>query len=580
LTDQPTVWQALGIPATREVRDIRRAYAARLKECHPEEDPDGFQRLRAAYESALRAARGAADVAGALRPTAVAEAVPQVQPSALSSEAICPQPTDEDHQHFEAAVAKLEQLLKTPEQPDPATLDAALNAVLDSPGAFHVGTWSALDRRLARLLLDSVPKSDAILYNVVQRLGWARADVVTVRAKEVVAVVTRVADLAMVAKLRSGTDADARAFQLFSQPAPKSWLIRRAKALYLDHAVRDFFNKTLKARPTLTLWLDRTSADTWLKIFGRPRVSGRGLAAMPILSAIAVAATYSAGVFGVLPQDSRRTALLTALCIGPALVLLKLYAFSWPVTLLLRRLKEKVPPPWVRWGWLPAGAVSVVLVSSLPAAWLVAALSLVLSAGLLVWATIAAHPVFVAEGLGFYQKLKLALLENLLVLFWIGIVGWGVGVPAGVATAGALGASAIAGRSMARIWKLDCAPHIRHWSLVALSLLPVAAFYALWWSPESRLQLGFSTALVTVAALLQRPARLSLPQALMGRWLQAMVFVTFAFFVGGANQLNSERVALQMAGTYVLIGVVVTICLSVFSEATTSRLFRRTPTQA
>jgi hypothetical protein len=585
LTDQTTVWQALGISPTREIADIRRAYAARLKECHPEENPEGFQRLRAAYEAALRAARGAADATSSLPPTAVREATAQVPPSAPSSGAISSQASDEDLRHFEGTVGRLEQLLRTPGQPDQATLEGALTAVLDSPGAFHVGTWSVLDRRLARLLVEAVPKSDPILDTVVQRLGWAHADVVTARAKEVVAIVTRVADLATVAKLRSGRDADARVFHLFSQPAPKSWLVRRVKAVYFDPAVRDFINKTLRARPTLAQWLDKASVDIWLKIFWRPHVSERGLVAMPIFSALALIGTYIADAFGVLPPDSRGTAFLLALCVGPGLVLLKLYAFSWPVTLVFMRLKEKKPPSWVRWGWLGAGALSVLLVSSLPATWPVVAMSLALSAGVLVWATVAAHPVFVAEGLGFYQKLKLVLVESPLVLFWTGMVGWGVGLPACIATAGAFGANAIAGRSMARMWKFDSAAPIRYWSLVALSVLTIAAFYALWRSSDSSLPIGFSMALVTVAAVMQRPARLSLSQDLMVRWFKARVFVTIAFFVviaAGSEAVVqiSKRVALQMGGTYVLLGVVATVCFVVYSEATTSRLLRRASAQS
>jgi hypothetical protein len=55
------VWQELGIAPTAEVREIRRAYAQRLRRTHPEDDPEGFQRLRAAYESALAAAASEAD---------------------------------------------------------------------------------------------------------------------------------------------------------------------------------------------------------------------------------------------------------------------------------------------------------------------------------------------------------------------------------------------------------------------------------------------------------------------------------------------------------------------------------------
>lgn len=47
------IWEELGIDATGDARAIRKAYAQRLKQVHPEDDPEGFKRLRAAYEAAL-----------------------------------------------------------------------------------------------------------------------------------------------------------------------------------------------------------------------------------------------------------------------------------------------------------------------------------------------------------------------------------------------------------------------------------------------------------------------------------------------------------------------------------------------
>jgi len=47
-------WEILGIAPTDELREIKRAYSRALRIHHPEKDPAGFQRLRAAYESILK----------------------------------------------------------------------------------------------------------------------------------------------------------------------------------------------------------------------------------------------------------------------------------------------------------------------------------------------------------------------------------------------------------------------------------------------------------------------------------------------------------------------------------------------
>lgn len=46
-------WAVLAIAPTQDVRQIKRAYAARLKVIRPDEDAAGFQALREAYEWAL-----------------------------------------------------------------------------------------------------------------------------------------------------------------------------------------------------------------------------------------------------------------------------------------------------------------------------------------------------------------------------------------------------------------------------------------------------------------------------------------------------------------------------------------------
>lgn len=48
------IWDILGIDATKDKREIKRAYARLSKEIHPEEKPEEFQRLYEAYQRALQ----------------------------------------------------------------------------------------------------------------------------------------------------------------------------------------------------------------------------------------------------------------------------------------------------------------------------------------------------------------------------------------------------------------------------------------------------------------------------------------------------------------------------------------------
>ena len=50
-------FNTLGIEATKEEKEIKKAYRAKLHTVNPEDNPDGFKRLREAYEEALKYAR-------------------------------------------------------------------------------------------------------------------------------------------------------------------------------------------------------------------------------------------------------------------------------------------------------------------------------------------------------------------------------------------------------------------------------------------------------------------------------------------------------------------------------------------
>ena len=79
-------WSELGLDGPAGLPEIRRAYAQRLKTTHPEDDPEGFQRLHSAYQEASRharrSARAAASSAPPTEPAKPAERSPKEPPEA------------------------------------------------------------------------------------------------------------------------------------------------------------------------------------------------------------------------------------------------------------------------------------------------------------------------------------------------------------------------------------------------------------------------------------------------------------------------------------------------------------------
>ena len=66
-------WSELGLEGPSGSGEVKRAYAQRVKTVHPEEDPEGFQQLYAAYQTARRIARAAEQDARLLMEEAASE---------------------------------------------------------------------------------------------------------------------------------------------------------------------------------------------------------------------------------------------------------------------------------------------------------------------------------------------------------------------------------------------------------------------------------------------------------------------------------------------------------------------------
>lgn len=128
-------WSVLELPEDADARTIKRSYARLLKTFRPDEDPEGFQRLREAYEEALSVAQWRAEYAAEECEVATVDVVEQ--------------PNHANHQAW-SDVLDLPPL--SLEIPPPRR---SLNLALSDTQAFHEPDV-APDELAARALLDGL----------------------------------------------------------------------------------------------------------------------------------------------------------------------------------------------------------------------------------------------------------------------------------------------------------------------------------------------------------------------------------------------------------------------------------------
>jgi len=189
---RPTIWETLGVAATRDEVEIRRAYARKLKVTDAEENVEAFQLLRAAYETALKLAR---------QPQLTTVAAPGAAPARVAAPApIASGNHGNTEANNDAAVATIRRAAAAAPAAAAANDVAAMRAALDAlhfallptakvdevqlkqllEGVIEIAARGSLalqhdaENMLAQIIVATSPRSDALLDQCILQFNWVK----------------------------------------------------------------------------------------------------------------------------------------------------------------------------------------------------------------------------------------------------------------------------------------------------------------------------------------------------------------------------------------------------------------------
>lgn len=480
-----SIWATLGIKATNDATEIRRAYAKRLKTVHPEDDPEGFQALRAAYDRASDMARNGWAVPQTRHPHEVLEGEPDVDadadtagrddpggdrwnaaafavddlrgrdaPSgdrwARSNEPVPPVPAVADApgwdaraeqaraveqgQAHQALCDQLSRIVRGPTGDGQEALSVLIR-IFRSPAMDSLQTHSRTERWLAQLVGFGGPAAEDLVEPVIQFFGWntSRIGVDLSHAQPVL----RRRDAAdMIRRLEWSDSKEYAAWQTLKRKPNLFRRIRDRLTPGLSIRVSALLQRIAFDLPDLEARMNPESAALWRARLAQPILGPVFLLTVLLGAPIAAQFWNQARDFG--PPDGMT---FLALCAVIAFGLFSLgVAYLHGVARPRQAWVSSDPwsrPLWLRLGWAPAALFIPLLGGVLPPAWWVAPLLLLTGLGLWGWARVtSAHvPRTAGVRVDWGRLAGIAPIFGFLLLQAELVSPYGIGLTLGLVTA-------------------------------------------------------------------------------------------------------------------------------------------------
>lgn len=481
-------WQLLGIDSTYDAREIRRAYAAKLKLTHPEDDPEGFKQLRAAYEAALKHSVSApqeviesspvtespamielpagidlsapaskqesGDFADTTDETSREEIVPAFSRLDITPvHAPPPAELDRDLLAQQAAIAAISEALHHGRPVDETRVQVLLQAALDAGRLERFDLYQKTETELGELLANTIPRSDPFLTAVEQKFEWAKRQNDRYLPRFARTILGRLSDLWYLAYLQRHQGEESRALRRLSLPAkPGERWFQAHTNLGGACPELELIAKLENEHPRLLAELRAENVAWWRRFASRPHFSANTMLFGLLASLVAVLILFEA--------PARGMALILVPFAGFAFAAFRLYAVDWPIHLVRERWRHW-PPHWFNLGWLPVCITlsfgAVIASDSQRFGWTIAALAWIAAW----WAVIAGGPAAPVVAKGALRPANSRLISsisyNFIALIWltvaVGDVPSGFPWPLRATVLGALFASAVARNPLVRTFE-------------------------------------------------------------------------------------------------------------------------------